>query len=49
MILGLTLFNIFINDLSDRIESTLIKFAGDAKLGSEVNMSEGRAIFKKHL
>ncbi|KAK4826303.1 LOW QUALITY PROTEIN: hypothetical protein QYF61_007150, partial [Mycteria americana] len=42
-----TLFNVFINDLDDGIESTLTKFAGDTRLGVEVNTSEARAILQR--
>lgn len=46
MILGLTVFNIFIKDLDDAIESILIKLPGDTKKGGEVNTSQGRTILQ---
>ncbi|KAK4830552.1 hypothetical protein QYF61_011730 [Mycteria americana] len=49
LILGSTLFNIFISDLDDGIKRSLMKFADDSKLSGEADTAEGRATLQEDL
>ena len=49
LILGLILFNLFINDRDNRAEHTLSKFANDINLGGVADMPDHHAVIQQNL
>lgn len=48
-VLGLILFNIFVNYLDNEIECTLIKFTDDTKRGGTVGVPDDRMTLQRDL